>query len=132
MTKELLWLTLTIILTGLMWVPYILDRLMVRGLMATLGNPSRGDKPQSAWAQRLYFAHTNAVENLIIFAPLVLILDAQGHSTEGTVIACAVYFWSRLVHAIVYTMGIPVLRTLAFAVGFLAQAALVLAVFGKL
>jgi uncharacterized MAPEG superfamily protein len=132
MTKELLWLTLTIILTGLMWVPYILDRLMVRGLMATLGNPSRGDKPQSGWAQRLYFAHTNAVENLIIFAPLVLILDAQGHSTEGTVMACAVYFWSRLVHAIVYTMGIPVLRTLAFAVGFLAQAALVLAVFGKL
>jgi uncharacterized MAPEG superfamily protein len=105
---------------------------MVRGLMATLGNPSRGDKPQSAWAQRLYFAHTNAVENLIIFAPLVLILDAQGHSTEGTVIACAVYFWSRLVHAIVYTMGIPVVRTLAFTAGFLAQVALVFAVFGKL
>jgi len=31
MTKELLWLTLTIILTGLMWVPYIIDRAMVRG-----------------------------------------------------------------------------------------------------
>ncbi|HMF22442.1 MAG TPA: MAPEG family protein [Pseudolabrys sp.] len=132
MTKELLWLTLTVILTGLLWVPYILDRSMVRGLMGAMANPSRHDKPQSAWAQRLYFAHTNAVENLAIFAPLVLILDAQGHSTEGTVIACAVYFWSRLVHVIVYTMGIPVLRTLAFSVGFLAQAALVLAIFGKL
>ena len=33
---------------------------------------------------------------------------------------------------IVYAMGIPVLRTLAFAVGFLAQVALVLAIFGKL
>jgi uncharacterized MAPEG superfamily protein len=132
MTKELLWLTLTIILTGLMWVPYILDRAKVRGLMGCMANPSRNDKAQSAWAQRLYFAHSNAVENLIIFAPLVLILDAQGHSTDGTVIACAVYFWSRLVHAIVYTMGVPVVRTLAFAVGFLAQAALVLAVFGKL
>src|SRR6478735_1260107 len=132
MTKELLWLTLTIVLTGLMWVPYIIDRAMVRGLMGTMANPSRNDKAQSAWAQRLYFAHTNAVENLIIFAPLVLILDAQGHSTQGTVIACAVYFWSRLVHAVVYTMGVPVLRTLAFTVGFLAQAALVLAVFGKL
>jgi uncharacterized MAPEG superfamily protein len=53
-------------------------------------------------------------------------------AADGTVIACAVYFWSRLVHAIVYTMGVPVVRTLAFAVGFLAQAALVLAVFGKL
>ena len=132
MTRELLWLTLTIILTGLMWAPYIIDRVMVRGLMGSMANPSRNDKPQSAWAQRLYFAHTNAVENLIIFAPLVLILDAQGHSTGGTVIACAVYFWSRLVHAVVYTMGVPVLRTLAFTVGFLAQAALVLAVFGKL
>jgi len=132
MTKELLWLTLTVILTGLMWVPYILDRIVVRGLMGAMANPSRGDKPQSGWAQRLYFAHTNAVENLVIFAPLVLILDAQGHSTESTVIACAVYFWARLAHAVVYTMGIPVLRTLAFAVGFVAQVALALAVFGKL
>jgi uncharacterized MAPEG superfamily protein len=132
MTKEMMWLTLTIILTGLMWVPYIIDRAMVRGLMGCMANPSRNDKPQSAWAQRLYFAHTNAVENMVIFAPLVLILDAQGHTTESTVIACAVYFWARLVHAVVYTMGVPVLRTLAFTVGFLAQAALVLAVFGKL
>ena len=132
MSKELLWLTLTVILTGLMWVPYILDRIIVRGMMGAMANPSRNDKPQSAWAQRLYFAHTNAVENLIIFATPVLILDAQGHSTERTVIACAVYFWARLAHVIVYTMGVPVLRTLAFAVGFVAQATLVLAVFGRL
>jgi uncharacterized MAPEG superfamily protein len=132
MTKELMWLTLTIILTGLLWVPYILDRIKVRGLMGTLANPSRNEKPQSPWAQRLYFAHTNAVDNLVIFAPLVLILDSQGYSTRGTVIACAVYFWARLAHAVVYTMGIPVVRTLAFTVGFLAQVALVFAVFGKL
>ena len=39
MTKELLWLTLTIILTGLMWAPYIIDRAMVRGLMGCHGQP---------------------------------------------------------------------------------------------
>jgi uncharacterized MAPEG superfamily protein len=132
MSAELFWLTLTVILTGLMWVPYILDRIVVRGLMGAMANPSRGDKPQSPWAQRLYFAHTNAVENLVIFAALVLTLDAQGHWTESTAIACAVYFWARLAHVIVYTMGVPVLRTLAFAVGFLAQVVLVLAAFGKL
>ena len=132
MSRELLWLTLTVILTGLMWVPYTLDRVKVRGLMGSMANPSRKDKPQSPWAMRLYFAHTNAVENLVIFAPLVLILDSQGHSTESTAIACAVYFWARLAHAIVYTMGVPVLRTLTFSVGFLAQVALALAVFGKL
>jgi uncharacterized MAPEG superfamily protein len=132
MSKELMWLTLTVILTGLMWVPYILDRIAVRGLMGAMANPSRHDKPQSAWAQRLYFAHTNAVENLVIFVPLVLILDAVGHSTQGTVIACAIYFWARLAHAIIYTLGIPVLRTLCFAAGFAAQVMLALAVFGIL
>jgi uncharacterized MAPEG superfamily protein len=132
MSKELLWLTLTVILTGLMWIPYILDRIMVRGLMGAMANPSRNDKPQSPWAQRLYFAHTNAVENLVIFAALVLILTAIHHSTMSTMIACAVYFWARLAHAIIYTMGVPVLRTLSFAVGFFAQVILVLAVLGKL
>jgi uncharacterized MAPEG superfamily protein len=132
MSKELFWLTLTVILTGLLWVPYILDRVMVRGLMGAMANPSPNDRPQSAWAQRLHNAHDNAVENLVIFAALVLTLNALHHSTESTMIACAVYFWARLAHAVVYWAGIPVLRTLAFAVGFLAQVALVLAVFGKL
>ena len=127
-----MWLTLTVILTGVLWIPYILDRIMVRGVMGAMANPSRNDKPQSAWAQRLYFAHSNAVENLVVFAALVLILDTQGHSTMSTAIACAVYFWARLAHVIVYVLGVPVLRTLAFAVGFLAQVALALAVFGKL
>ena len=132
MSHELYWLTLTVILTGLLWVPYVLDRIMVRGLMATLGNPSLDDVPQSPWAQRLQKAHLNAVENLVIFAALVLTLQIMKHSTASTVIACALYFWARLAHAIVYWAGIPVLRTLAFAAGFLAQVMLVLAVFGKL
>ena len=64
------------------------------------------------------------------FASLVLILDALGRSTPATVAACAVYFWARLVHAVVYALGIPVARTLAFAVGFVAQVTLALAIFG--
>jgi len=132
MSRELMWLTFTVILTGVLWIPYILDRMMTRGVWGTLANPSRDDKPQSGWAQRLYFAHTNAVDNLVVFAPLVLILDNIGYTSTGTVIACAVYFWARLAHAVVYALGVPVLRTLAFLVGFGAQAALVLAIFGKI
>lgn len=132
MPKELLWLTWTVVLTGILWIPYILDRIMVRGLMGAMANPMPKDEPQSLWAQRLMRAHTNAVENLVIFAALVLTLQALHHSTETTVIACAVFFYARLAHAVVYTLGIPVLRTLAFAVGFAAEVALVLAVFEKL
>ena len=129
MSRELFWLTLTVALTGLLWIPYILDRCKVRGLKATMDNPKPNDTPQSPWAMRLYFAHTNAVENLVIFAPLVLILDSLNISTAVTVLACAIFFWSRLAHAILYALGVPVLRTLAFTVGFICQVVLVLAIF---
>ena len=129
MPKEFFWLMLTIILTGLMWIPYILDRAALRGLAVTLGNPSPSDKPQSAWAQRMMAAHDNAVENLVLFAPLVLVAHALQISTGTTVAACAVYFWARLAHFIVYTLGFPVLRTLCWTAGWLALAALVLAIF---
>jgi uncharacterized MAPEG superfamily protein len=129
MTRELFWLTLTVILTGLLWVPYVVNRAQVRGLSGAMANPSRNDKPHAPWATRLMFAHDNAVENLVIFAPLVLILNAMDYSTQWTVLACAVYFWARLGHIIVYTLGLPVFRTLAFTIAFLAQAVLALAIF---
>ena len=50
-------------------------------------------------------------------------------SDKWSVYACAVYFWACVVHLIVYTLGLPIFRTLAFTVGFLAQAVLALAIF---
>jgi uncharacterized MAPEG superfamily protein len=129
MSTEIFWLVLTVAMTGLFWVPYILDRTMVRGLIGAMANPSPNDKAQSPWARRMMAAHTNAVENLVIFAPLVLVTQALSIATATTAFACALYFWSRLAHAVVYTLGIPVLRTLAFAGGFVAQALPVLAIF---
>jgi uncharacterized MAPEG superfamily protein len=129
MTRELFWLTLTVILTGLLWVPYSLNRMQVRGVGGAMANPSRDAKPHAPWATRLMFAHDNAVENLVVFAPLVLILNAIDYSSQWTVIASAVYFWARVAHLIVYTMGLPVFRTLAFTIGFFAEIVLVLAIF---
>jgi uncharacterized MAPEG superfamily protein len=129
MSKEFFWLMLTIVMTGLMWIPYILDRATVRGLTGAMGNPSPADKPQSPWAQRMMAAHDNTVENLVLFAPLVIVAHELEISNGPTVAACAVYFWARLAHFIVYALGIPVLRTLCWTVSWLALAALVLAIF---
>ena len=107
----------------------IRDRKQVRGLGGAMANPARGDKPHSEWANRMMFAHDNAIENLAIFAPLVLILNAIDYSSKWTVLACAIYFWSRLAHVIIYAIGVPVLRTLTFVIGFVAQAMLALAIF---
>ena len=102
---------------------------MVRGLMGAMDNPSANAKPHSPWARRQMHAHDNAVENLLIFAILVLVANALHISTNVTATACAVYFWARLAHYIIYTMGVPVLRTLTFVAGFAAQLVLVLAIF---
>jgi uncharacterized MAPEG superfamily protein len=121
MKTELFYLALVTALTGLLWVPYILDRIAVRGLMDAVGYPEN-PKPQSPWARRLMKAHTNAVENLVVFAPLVLLASALGVSSPTLGMAAAVYFWARVVHAVSYTFAIPGVRTLSFAVGFLCQA----------
>jgi uncharacterized MAPEG superfamily protein len=119
---SLVWVTA---LTGILWIPYILNTIAVRGLMNAVGYPAE-PKPLAAWAEKLKCAHYNAVENLVIFATLVLIASAAGISNETTVLACTVYFWARLVHVIAYTLAIPWVRTLAFVAGFAAQALLVL------
>ena len=132
MSKELYWLTLTAAMTAILWVPYILDRIMVRGVVGATANPSPNDKPQSAWAQRMNAAHANTVENLVVFAPLVLIAQTLNIHTASTAFACALFFWCRLIYVAVYTAGIPVLRTLAFTGGFVGQVILALAIFGTM
>jgi len=123
MKTELLYLAWVTALTGLLWVPYILDRIAVWGLTDAVGYPDN-PKPQSPWAQRLMKAHANAVENLVVFAALVLVAHAAGVANSVTAGACVVYFWARVAHLLAYTFAVPWVRTLAFAVGFFSQAAL--------
>ena len=121
MKTELLYLALVTAFTGLLWVPYILDRVAVRGLFDAVGYPEN-PKPQSPWAQRLIKAHHNAIENLAVFAALVLLAHAAGLTSSAIGTAAVVYFWARVVHAVAYALGVPWVRTLAFTVGFLCQA----------
>jgi len=120
MTTELFYLTLTTALTGVLWIPYIVNRIAVRGLSEAMGYPDN-PTPQSPWAQRLMKAHQNAVENLVVFAALVLVAHQLGISTESTALASAVYFWMRLAHAVAFTFKIPLVRTFSFFISFGAQ-----------
>jgi uncharacterized MAPEG superfamily protein len=120
MNTELMYLVWITTVTALMWIPYILDRIAVWGLADTVGYPDN-PKPQSPWARRMKAAHANAIENLAIFAALVLVAHAANLSNGVTVFACALYFWARIVHWFAYTAALPWARTLAFAGGFVAQ-----------
>src|SRR3569623_1318923 len=116
MKPELTYLVYVCLLTVLLWLPYVLDRILKWGLLDAVGYPAH-PKPVSAWAVRLKAAHANAVEKLVVFAPLVLVANAAGVSNSATATAAIVYFCARLVHAIAFALGIPWVRTLAFTVG---------------
>jgi uncharacterized MAPEG superfamily protein len=119
MKPELFYLTLAAAFTGLLWVPYVLERMVSWGLMPTVGYP---DNPpaQAPWAQRMIKAHRNAVENLVVFGALVLAAQDLNISNAATAMAAMLYFWARVVHVIAYTLALPWVRTLAFTVGFLS------------
>lgn len=125
MTTELYWLTLTALMTALFWVPYVLNRMATSGLAGALAGSAPGSDGHSPWAQRAIKAHYNAVENLAIFATAVLVAHVLGISNAATRAAVIVYFFARLVHFVVYSAGIPGVRTLAFAAGWLAQIAVI-------
>ncbi len=122
MTTELMYLALVTTFTAVMWIPYILNIIMVRGVMDAVGYPD-DPKPMAAWAIRMKAAHYNAVENLVVFAVLVLIANAVGVANDCTAAAAAVYFWARVAHFFAYTFRIPWGRTITFAIAWLAQIA---------
>ena len=123
MSVELKYLTWVVVLTAIMWIPYILNMILVRGLIDAVGYPEN-PKPLAPWASRMKAAHANAVENLVIFAALVLVAQIAGAINETTAAACAIYFWARVAHFVAYALRIPWVRTLAFVVGFGAQMAI--------
>jgi uncharacterized MAPEG superfamily protein len=130
-TPELYYLALVAAATVLMWIPYMAARILTRGPLRTLGDPADPNAPSDpAWAVRARRAHGNAVENLAVFAPLVVILALSGISTPATVMASKIYLGARLMHYLVYAAGIPVIRTLAFAAGFAATLSIAGAVLG--
>ncbi len=126
---ELRWLAATATMTALFWVPYILNRIVERGLWGAMSNPL-ADAPRAAWAGRMLAAHANAVENLVVFAPLVIVAVLTRGSSAAVVGAAATYFFARLAHFVVYALGIPVVRTVAFAVGWAACLRIALVIFG--
>ena len=90
------------------------------GLPALAGN--REDLPEmTGWAGRARRAHLNMIENLVLFAPLVLITAISGKANATTAMGALILFWARLAYAVIYRIGIPWLRTLAWFVSVIGM-----------
>ena len=122
MTPELFWLVATTVMTGLLWIPYIVNRVKELGLPSMNWYPPPDPPPRAPWAGRAVRAHLNAVENLAVFAPLALAVHVTGGGTPLTAAASMMYFAARATHYLVCVLGLPIIpRTLAFMAGVTAQ-----------
>ena len=122
MTPELRYLLLTAILTGSLWIPVVIGYVSTRGPLKPADYKTAPTSPLPDWVNRANRAHINAVEGFAPFAAVVLIAHAAGVSDAVTAASAAVFFWARLVHAIVHVSGFSAFRTrtVLFSVGYAA------------
>ena len=90
--------------------------------LPTLAGNREGLPDIVGWAGRARRAHLNMIENLVLFAPLVLIAAAAGKANATTAAGAMIFFWARLAYAVIYVIGIPWLRTLAWFVAVIGMA----------
>ena len=59
------------------------------------------------------------LENLVLFAALVLICVITNKTNATTLLGAQLFFWARLAYAVIYVAGITYLRTLAWLVSII-------------
>ena len=91
-SPEICWLVLTVVLTALLWIPQILHSILRAGVKTAFLYPDKAATHYADWAVRSKAAHNNAVENLVIFAPLVLLVLLLDAGDELTALTTLVYF----------------------------------------
>lgn len=121
MSDEIFYLTLCALLTAVLWIPYILALIAQMGLVPALMDTQHEFRLEHAWARRAQRTHSNAVENLVVFAALIIAVELTQSGNETTAAAAMIYFISRVAHAGIYLARIPVARTIVFFIGFVCQ-----------
>ena len=81
----------------------------------------------TGWAGRASRAHRNMLENLPLFAVLVLVAVIAGRTNAQTLLGAQIFVWSRLLHAVIYVAGVPWLRTVMYIVSVIGLAMILLA-----
>ena len=121
MSPDLKYLLLSTILTFVQVLVAAMGANQAVGLNTLAGNrEGLGEIP--GWAGRAKRAHLNMIENMVLFAALVLIAAAAGKASAITAMGAMIFFWARIAYAVIYIAGIAWLRTLAWFVSVIGMA----------
>jgi len=112
MTPDLKILVWSVVLTFVQVIVAVLAAQGQVGLGVLAGNRD-GLVTLTGFAGRAQRAHHNMLESLPLFIALVLVAHIANHTS---VLGEQLFFWARLVYAIVYIIGIPWVRTLLWGI----------------
>ncbi|CUH81191.1 putative relative of glutathione S-transferase, MAPEG superfamily [Tritonibacter multivorans] len=128
MTPELFYLTLTALLAGSLWIPFIVGVSSEPEDYTDFTRPP-DQRRMRDWVQRAFRAHQNMLETLLPFAIVVLIAHLAGISTWVTSTAAAAFFWIRILHAAGMISGLATfpIRPILFTASYACTVAIALA-----
>ena len=115
MTRELSFVVWSVALTFVEVLVAVLAAQAQLSLGTLAGNRDELP-PLTGFAGRATRAHWNMLESLPLFVVLVLVARIAGKTNAATLTGCELFFWGRLAHWLIYLIGIPWLRTLAWVV----------------
>lgn len=128
MSPDLKYLLYSVVLTFIQMLVAATAADRQLGLKALAGN--REGLPELAgFAGRARRAHGNMIENVVLFAVLVLIAAVAGKANAMTALGAIIFFWARLAYAIIYWIGLPWVRTLAWLVSVVGLAVIAIQLF---
>lgn len=120
MTPELLMLIYSTILYFIWIMIPAAQAVRENGAKAQAG-PRDKISTDSVFIQRGRRLSANMQENLIIFAILILVSHVTGHRSEITILGAQLFFFARVLHGIIYLVGWPLIRPLAWFAGLVGQ-----------
>jgi len=120
LSMELSMLFWAVILTFVQVLVAVQLCIMQSGLPEVAGN-REGFTP-NGMAGRAKRAHANMLENLVLFAALVLVVQVGGLNNDLTALGAQIFVIARLVYAVIYLIGVPWLRTILWAVSAVGMA----------
>jgi uncharacterized MAPEG superfamily protein len=117
MTTDLWMLVASAALYWVLVLTAATPRMFKNGIPWAVGNRHVASVAVPAWAERAQRACDNMQENLILLVALVLVAHAANRAGERSALGAEIFFGARVLHAGVYIAGVPVVRTVAWAIG---------------
>lgn len=115
MTVELTMLLYSVILLLVLILIPAGESIIRNGALAQAGPRDKLPEP-TVFNKRATRLKNNMIENMVLFTPIVLLASLTGVSTGNTVLGAQIFFFARIVHAVIYLAGWPMVRPVAWMV----------------